>query len=85
MFVVTLSVPTCLLCVLMHVCVCTSHSSTQELKSEFKDLVSWWKKVLGEEVQSVKVSNRLTTTPCVVVAGKYGQSANMERIIRAQV
>ncbi len=44
----------------------------------------WWKKVLGEDVSSVKVSNRLTTTPCVVVAGKYGQSANMERIMKAQ-
>ncbi len=57
----------------------------QELKSEFKDLTVWWKKVLGDEVASVRVTNRLTTTPCVVVAGKFGQSANMERIMRAQV
>ncbi len=41
--------------------------------------------MLGESVTSVKVSTRLATTPCVVVAGKFGQSANMERIMRAQV
>jgi hypothetical protein len=55
------------------------------LKAEFKDLTAWWKKVLGNDVANVKVSNRLATTPCVVVAGKYGHSANMERIMRAQV
>jgi len=56
----------------------------KELKSEFKELTTWWKKALGMEVTNVKVSTRLATTPCVVVAGKYGHSANMERIMRAQ-
>eukprot|EP00197_Chlamydomonas_leiostraca_P012972 CAMPEP_0202865410 /NCGR_PEP_ID=MMETSP1391-20130828/5942_1 /ASSEMBLY_ACC=CAM_ASM_000867 /TAXON_ID=1034604 /ORGANISM="Chlamydomonas leiostraca, Strain SAG 11-49" /LENGTH=829 /DNA_ID=CAMNT_0049545253 /DNA_START=106 /DNA_END=2595 /DNA_ORIENTATION=+ len=56
----------------------------KELKDEFKDLTKWWKKLLGDQVTGVKVSARLATTPCVVVAGKYGQSANMERIMRAQ-
>lgn len=56
----------------------------KELKAEFKDLTKWWKALLGDEVTAVKVSTRLATTPCVVVAGKYGQSANMERIMRAQ-
>jgi HSP90 family molecular chaperone len=57
----------------------------KELREEFKDLTKWWKNVLGDAVTSVKVSTRLATTPCVVVAGKFGQSANMERIMRAQV
>ena len=60
-------------------------ASLQELKEEFKDFTKWWKKAIGEDkVSNVKVSNRLLTTPCVVVAGKYGQSANMERITKAQ-
>jgi len=59
--------------------------SLQELKEEFKPLTKWWKKLLGSSVTNVKVSTRLASTPCVVVAGKYGQSANMERIMRAQV
>ncbi|GIL89128.1 hypothetical protein Vretimale_16178 [Volvox reticuliferus] len=57
----------------------------KELKEQFKDLTKWWKKVIDDSrLQAVKVSNRLATTPCVVVSGKYGQSANMERIMRAQ-
>jgi heat shock protein 90kDa beta len=56
----------------------------KELKEEFKDLTKWWKTLLGEKVATVKVSNRLTTTPCVVVTSKFGNSANMERIMRSQ-
>lgn len=55
----------------------------KELKEEFKPLTTWWKKVVSD-VTSVKVSNRLHSTPCIVVTGKFGQSANMERIMKAQ-
>ena len=37
------------------------------------------------QLSEVKVSNRLESSPAVVVSGKYGYSANMERIINAQV
>jgi len=57
----------------------------KETKDEFKDLTKWWKNLLTtEEVENVKISNRLQTTPCVVVTSKYGWSANMERIMKAQ-
>lgn len=56
----------------------------KELKEEFKPLTKWWKELLGEKISNVRVSNRLATTPCVVVSSKYGASANMERITRAQ-
>ena len=57
----------------------------QALKEEFKDLTKWWKTTLGaEEVENVKVSNRLASTPCIVVTSKYGWSANMERIMKSQ-
>ncbi len=57
----------------------------QELKKELKPLTEWWKALLGDKVSGVKVSNRLDVTPCVVVTGQYGNSANMERIQRYQV
>ena len=55
------------------------------LQEEFKDLLAWWKEVLGSEANAVKVSNRLATSPAMVVTAKFGWGANMERIMKAQV
>ena len=52
---------------------------------ELKALTDYMKKVLGDRVEKVSVSARLTDSPAVVVASKFGWSANMERIMRAQV
>jgi heat shock protein beta len=55
------------------------------VKEDFKDLTKWWKSAIGsEDVEAVKVSNRLASSPCIVVTSKYGWSANMERIMKAQ-
>ncbi|XP_027092608.2 endoplasmin homolog [Coffea arabica] len=60
-------------------------SKDKELKESFKDLTKWWKGTLASEnVDDVKISNRLANTPCVVVTSKYGWSANMERIMQSQ-
>ncbi|XP_024030256.1 endoplasmin homolog [Morus notabilis] len=60
-------------------------SKAKELKESFKDLTKWWKSALASDnVDDVKVSNRLDDTPCVVVTSKYGWSANMERIMQSQ-
>ncbi|KAJ8648000.1 hypothetical protein MRB53_001023 [Persea americana] len=60
-------------------------SKFKDLKESYKELTNWWKDVLtSENVDSVKISNRLDNTPCVVVTSKYGWSANMERIMQSQ-
>lgn len=56
------------------------------LQEMFKELTNWWKGAVSDpNIESVKISTRLSTTPCVVVTSKYGWSANMERIMRSQV
>ncbi|KAE8659853.1 Endoplasmin-like protein [Hibiscus syriacus] len=60
-------------------------SKNKELKESFKELTKWWKGALAtNNVDEVKISNRLDNTPCVVVTSKFGWSANMERIMQSQ-
>ena len=49
------------------------------MKQEFGQTCDWIKKRLGDKVASVQISNRLSSSPCVLVSGKFGWSANMER------
>lgn len=54
------------------------------VQEEFKPLTKWWKDLLGSEVSQVRVSRRLAKTPAIVVAGQYGYSANLEKVMRSQ-
>jgi heat shock protein beta len=53
-------------------------------KEELKPLTDWLASVYGDRVKEVTVSNRIAKSPCVLVSGQYGWSANMERIMKAQ-
>ncbi|KAL8209669.1 hypothetical protein R6Q57_006401 [Mikania cordata] len=56
----------------------------KEMKQEFGHICDWIKKRLGDKVASVQISSRLKTSPCVLVSGKFGWSANMERLMKSQ-
>jgi len=57
---------------------------SEEEKAKFEPLCKLMKDVLGDKVEKVIVSNRIDESPCVLVTGEYGWSANMERIMKAQ-
>jgi len=59
--------------------------SLDELKKSNEELCKVIKDTLGDKiVEKVLISERLSTSPCVIVTGEFGWTANMERIMKAQ-
>nr|AAS19788.1 hsp-90 [Chiromantes haematocheir] len=57
----------------------------EEQKAKFENLCKVVKDILDKRVEKVVVSNRLVTSPCCIVTSQYGWTANMERIMKAQL
>ena len=56
----------------------------KKLTKMFEPLTKWWSTLMGETLEKVEVSQRLVDDPVVILSSEHGQSANMERITRAQ-
>jgi len=56
----------------------------EEEKKSFENLCKKVKEVLGDKIEKVVLSNRVVNSPCCLVTGEFGWSANMERIMKAQ-
>jgi len=56
----------------------------EEQKAQFEGLCKIVKEILGDKVEKVSLSDRIVSSPCVLVTGEHGWSANMERIMKAQ-
>jgi len=56
----------------------------EDLSKKFEPLTKYFKNLYPDDLMKVEISNRINKSPLVVVASKYGLTANMERIIKAQ-
>ena len=57
----------------------------EALEKEYEPLMKWLKDdALKDTIEKATVSDRLTDSPCALVASSYGWSGNMERIMKSQ-
>ncbi|TYH67478.1 hypothetical protein ES332_D06G190200v1 [Gossypium tomentosum] len=56
----------------------------RETKQEYNLLYDWVKQQLGDKVAKVQISKHLSSSPCVLISGKFGWSASMERLMKAK-
>jgi molecular chaperone HtpG len=56
----------------------------EEEKASFEKLTKQIKDILGDKVEKVTLTERLSTSPCILVTSEFGWSAHMEQIMKAQ-
>lgn len=52
----------------------------EQLKTTFEPLVKWLNDILKDHISKAQVSERLTDSPCALVASMFGWTGNMERL-----
>lgn len=57
---------------------------TKAYREDFKPLTKYLKELFTGKVSKVTVSQRVESSPSIIVTSQYGHTANMERIMRAQ-
>lgn len=58
-------------------------AAREEREKDFADLLTWMTEALGDQVKSVRLSTRLTTSPACIVGDDFSMSPALERMYRA--
>ena len=58
----------------------SGRKKAKKLKKIYQPLIDWWRKLMGEILENVHISQRLVDDPCVIVSTEHGSSANLEKI-----
>jgi molecular chaperone HtpG len=61
----------------------TEKEAKKQVEDAAKDLIEKVKATLGEQVNEVRVTHRLTDSPACLVAGEHDLSGNLERMLKA--
>ncbi|KAK6176557.1 hypothetical protein SNE40_014819 [Patella caerulea] len=62
-----------------------SKERKEATEKEYEPLITWLKdSALKDQIEKATISERLSSSPCALVASQYGWSGNMERIMQAQ-
>eukprot|EP01060_Flectonema_neradi_P029198 TRINITY_DN397_c0_g1_i1.p1 TRINITY_DN397_c0_g1~~TRINITY_DN397_c0_g1_i1.p1 ORF type:complete len:752 (+),score=244.26 TRINITY_DN397_c0_g1_i1:145-2256(+) len=56
----------------------------EEEKASYETLCKTMKDILGDKVEKVMLSDRLSQAPCILVTSEFGWSAHMEQIMKMQ-
>jgi heat shock protein beta len=56
----------------------------QDHEEDLKELISYLKKTFTGKISRVKISQRLSRSPCALVAESWGYTAQMEKVMKAQ-
>merc|ERR1712184_123548 len=57
----------------------------EDEKAAFEGLCKKMKEILGDKIEEVMIGDRMVDSPATLVTTEYGWSANMQRIMKAQV
>lgn len=57
-----------------------SKERMEQLKTTFEPLVKWLNDIMKDHISKAQVSERLTDSPCALVASMFGWTGNMERL-----
>jgi molecular chaperone HtpG len=55
---------------------------TEEVSKELEPFINAVKSILNEEIEDVRISNRLTDSPVCIVASESGMDMNIERVLK---